>query len=313
MKKRILFSGLGGSPFPSLHRSLAAKYDLYYVDSDPELKFLYSDYNFFPAPSVADDNYFSFVADIIRTCQIEYYIPLIDEEIIGAKAAFDEKNGVRVITPVADFSALCMDKHRLMNSLAENGLSSIKTVTGSDFHNDMFFPAFIKPNAGRGSRGIQKVMNSDEYNAYYILEKYGKDDTIIQEFISGEEYTVGVSVNRKNKILSVANRRIIRKRGITQLAINENNEIIERLAEQIVDTYKPCGPFNIQLYITPAGEAKVFEINPRFSTTVIMSYAGGVDEVSLCIDNDDATGFSLVRPKEGVVLHRRWESYFYER
>lgn len=314
-KKRLLFSGLGGSPFPYLHNKLLNKYDLYYVDADEQLRHLYNDVNFQVAPFVTHPDYFDFIRKLVSDYKIDYYIPLIDEEIVNAKINFNNVDDVKVITPDVDFSLLCLDKYGLMQSLSDNNISFIKTLHALQFYDKMFFPAFVKPNTGRGSRGVQRIENLDELNAYYTLEKYEKEETIVQEFVSGVEYTVGVTVNNLNQILSIASRRIVRKKGITIVAVNENNIEIERITQKIVDIYKPCGPFNIQLYITPDNEIKIFEINPRYSTTIIMSYEGGIDEVSLYIDNYnvDCTNFNIKRPAENIVLHRRWESCFYEK
>ena len=61
-----------------------------------------------------------------------------------------------------------------------------------------------------------------------------------------------------------------------------------------------------------SASAKIFEINPRFSTTTIMSYEGGVDEISLFINQLGISQInSIIQPKSGIVLLRRWESVFY--
>ncbi len=315
MRKKLLLSGLGGSPFPYLHNQLAKKYDLYYIDSDAQLSKLYEGFNFYIAPLVNNPNYFNFVHKVLVDNKIDFYIPLIDEEIVEAKNRFDKEFGVKVIAPNSNFSSLCLDKYSLMQSLLENNVSNIKSIKGEQFDDNTFFPVFIKPNSGRGSRGIRKINTQKELEAYYVLEKYDPKDILVQEFVTGDEFTVGVSVNNHNQLMSISTRRIIKKKGITQIAVNENCKIIEQAADKIVQIYRPCGPFNIQLYLTDKNEAKIFEINPRYSTTIIMSYAGGIDEISLFIDNYDVDklDFSIQIPAENITLHRRWENCFYEK
>jgi len=85
------------------------------------------------------------------------------------------------------------------------------------------------------------------------------------------------------------------------------------LVEEIVLRLKPLGPFNIQLIRTDKDELKIFEINPRFSTTSILEIAGGLDLIDLYISHYNSEVKLETRyPKEGLVLHRRWESLFYE-
>lgn len=315
MRKKLLLSGLGGSPFPYLHNQLSNKYDLYYIDSDEHLSKLYEGFNFYIAPLVNNPDYFDFVEKVLVANQIDFYIPLIDEEIVEAKNRFDKKFGVKVIAPDSNFSSLCIDKYALMHSLLENNISNIKSLKGDHFANNTFFPVFLKPNSGRGSRGIRKINTQEELEAYYVLEKYDPKDILVQEFVTGDEFTVGVSVNNQNQLMSISTRRVIKKKGITQIAVNENCKIIEEAAEKIIQIYKPSGPFNIQLYLTDKKEAKIFEINPRYSTTIIMSYAAGIDEISLFIDNYgvDKLDFPLQKPAENIILHRRWENCFYEK
>ena len=65
MKKRILISGLGGSLFPYLHYKLiAASCELYYVDSNQVLKYIYPDLNIQIAPLVSNQNYKEFIKQI---------------------------------------------------------------------------------------------------------------------------------------------------------------------------------------------------------------------------------------------------------
>ena len=171
---------------------------------------------------------------------------------------------------------------------------------------------FVKPISGRGSRGIKKIENIEKLNAYYLLEGYEQSDILIQPLLCGTEYTVGVLTNNLNDFISISCKKIIRKKGITQIAVTENNDIIESVAIKIIEQMKPCGPFNIQLMLTPENEVKIFEINPRFSTTTILEVEGGINPVSLYIENFGNTyADGILKPATNLVIHRRWENVFY--
>lgn len=313
VKTRILISGLGGSLFPYLHEKLKENYELFYVDSDVTLKNLYPNYNFFPAPSVTDESYKNFVKDLISKYSITTYLPLIDEEISVAHEIADElKTSLTLVSPNTEFCKLAIRKDLLMKKLDESGISSIASCNGKDFKwNDQTI--FVKPISGRGSRGIKKISSEEELKAYYVLEKYNKEDILVQEYIEGEEYTVGVLTNKLNDILYISSRKILKKKGITIRAVTENNPIIDEAIIKINKYLTPQGPFNIQLYITKNNEVKIFEINPRFSTTSIMSYEDGVDEIGLFL-KFQKTKYQdqAIRPGENLILHRRWENVFYE-
>lgn len=313
MKKKILFSGLGGSLFPYLHYKLINDFELFYVDLDKELSKIYPDFSFFSAPSVLDDSYESFIENIIRLNKIDIYIPLIDEEIEKSYMIKLLFPNLILIVPNKEFSMLCLNKEILMKKLNELNISQIATRLGNDLKESDNFPVFVKPNFGRGSRGIRVINSIKEFHAYLLLEKYNSNDIIVQENIKGVEYTIGVLTNDLNQILSISTKRIIAKKGITIHAITENNSIIEDVVFKINDQLKPCGPYNVQLFLDENNNVKIFEINPRFSTTSIMSYEGGINEIKIYNEMyNKISEAPILRPKAGINLKRTWLNNFYE-
>ena len=311
--KKVLISGLGGSLFPYLHDKLKVNYELFYVDLDNELSKIYKDYNFFQAPAVSDGSYEFFIQNLIRENNIDIYIPLIDEEIKKShqvKKVFPE---LLLIVPTLEFSELCLNKEKLMHKLSELNISEIETKLGNELNKNENFPVFVKPIYGRGSRGIRVINSLKEFDAYLLLDGYKSNEVIVQDNIQGTEYTVGVLTNNMNQILSISSKKIISKKGITIHAVTENNELIESVVRKINEKLKPCGPYNVQLFIDNNNRIKIFEINPRFSTTSIMSYEGGINEIDL-FDKmyGKLTVQPILRPKKGINLKRTWKNNFYE-
>lgn len=314
MKKTLLISGLGGALFPYLHDHLVSNFDVYYLDSDESLLHVYPELNFFLAPKVTDDAYWELVKRIISEKKIDFYIPLIDEEILPAHTRIGDFEGVKLVSPSFDFCELSLNKLRLMEELRRLGISSIQSYRGDAFQWEIGPPVFVKPIFGRGSRGIRLINSKEQLDAYYVLENYQPGDILIQGHISGTEYTVGATISPANEVLEVSVKKVIKKKGITQIAVTEHNPAITAVVERVVYALNPAGPINIQLFVTPTNEIKIFEINPRFSTTTIMSYAAGIDVVSLYI-HYLVCPFqrNSYEPREGLFLHRRWESLFYEK
>lgn len=311
-KINILLSGLGGSLFPYLDSKLVEKFNTFYLDADKEIKMVYKDKNFFLSPLVNDSYYLNFLSEVIKENKIDFYIPLIDEELLKTKNELNNICDVGIISPGYDFIKLCLNKYNLMKTLKNMRVSNLNSFRGDEFNNQIDFPLFLKPIIGRGSRGIFKVTNTKQFEAYFQLFDYNKNEILVQPFINGIEYTVGVLCNSNNDIISISSKRIIRKKGITQIAITENNLLIDKVVNKIVDAFKPSGPFNVQLFLDSNGTIFIFEINPRFSTTSILEYEGGLDLISLYIKyyNKNYMG-DLLRPNENLRIHRRWESLFY--
>lgn len=311
-KRNILISAAGGSLFPYIFTSFSDEFVIHTVEANPVFKKIYQNKKIHILPKVLDKNYIAAVVDLLQRKNIEFYIPLIDEEIPLAYVIAQHIRGLKIIAPKLSFVKLCLDKFSLMKKLSENNISHIHTLKAdlASFRT-LKYPVFVKPIVGRGSRGSMSIMNKRQLDAYFLFQDYSKKEVIIQDLLIGQEYTVSVTVNNKNKILAIVPKKVIEKKGVTIHAVTKKNKIITKVCQNIVEVFMPEGSFNVQLILV-GGTPFIFEINPRFSTTSILTCEAGVNEFELCIQNYDKTEVTLIDFKENVYLYRRWESCFYE-
>jgi D-alanine-D-alanine ligase len=107
-------------------------------------------------------------------------------------------------------SALTFNKRFTVALAAFSGISVAKSevLIKHDFENPdeiaskLKFPVFVKPNNGGSSIGMSKVSQpSDEFGA--AVEKAFKEDdqVLIEEFIKGREFTIGVFRSKGNIIV----------------------------------------------------------------------------------------------------------------
>jgi len=97
-------------------------------------------------------------------------------------------------------SALTMNKRYTVAVAAFGGINVAKSLhlfkhiplTVTNILNQLALPVFVKPNSGGSSIGMSKVNKADELAA--ALEKAFKEDeqVLVEEFITGREFTVGV-------------------------------------------------------------------------------------------------------------------------
>lgn len=239
---------------------------------------------------------------IVRKYGISVIVPGADEEIVPSlKVGKQEK--VVVVAPQQTFAELCLDKKHLMEALAKEDISYLVPFR---YRKDVTFPVIVKPVRGRGSRGVHTVNNVRELRGY--LDLYGKTfrDVLVQPYAGGDEYTISVIVNGDNELIGVVPKKILVKRGITRSAVTERNRRIEDVCRKIVETWKPCGPFNVQLKLWK-GKPYIFEINPRLSTTAVLTERAFGNEIELFIQ---ARPIRRPRLKEGVMLIRYEENLF---
>ena len=89
--------------------------------------------------------------------------------------------------------------------------------------------------------------------------------------------------------------------------MTRRNDAIDRLCRNIQERLRADGPFNVQLRLDADGTPLPFEINPRFSTTVTLTQAAGIDELGVLVDT--ALGRTVTAEswnwREGVTLVRR--------
>jgi len=294
--------------FPYLINKLEKKYSLYLIDSNPLVKEMYANNTIFIVPLVKDNSYEDILTEIIIKYNIEFYIPLIDEEILKA-INIASRTGIKTLCPTKEFVKMSLNKFDLMHELEKNGLSKIKTIMANNYDEDICYPIFLKPNIGRGSRGIRKINNGKEFNAYFILEDYLKDEILVQPFIEGDEYTVSVTVNNLNQIISIIPKFVFVKDGITKHAKSIKNKKIEDVCKKIVQKLKPRGSINVQLKENNDG-IFIFEINPRFSTTLVLSIESGVNEIDQNIMFYNKQNVKYIEHFRETVLIRRWENIF---
>lgn len=314
MKRRetILISAAGGSFFPYVIQLLQPKYNLILTDTLEVTKKIYPDQKVVIVPR-ADDRRFSQMArEIINRFKVDFYLPLIDKEIPKVLWLVRDIPSLKVISPNLKFVRMCIDKYRLMKILSQKQISWVNTELATDINRRSRFPVFIKPIMSTGSRGARKLINFDQFEAYFKLDNYRKTEAMVQEYLEGDEYTVSVVVNNLNQLLAIVPKKIIVKKGITQQAVTKRNSAIDSTCRQLVDTLKPHGPINVQLMLV-GSQVKIFEINPRFSTTTILTCEAGVNEFELCIDNYNHQAVKYINTwREGLHIYRRWESCFYE-
>jgi carbamoyl-phosphate synthase large subunit len=116
-------------------------------------------------------------------------------------------------------------------------------------------------------------------------------------------------VNQAGQVRAVVPKRVICKRGITRIAVTEYSNAIDRVCREVQEKLHANGPFNVQCIIK-GGVPYIFEINPRFSTTTVLTIEAGVDEVGGLIAEAMGEPYEWGDFQNGVTLVRRTEHVF---
>lgn len=309
-----LITGAGGAAVPAMIEHLRAKrFRVVAVDADDAAPGLYLADVGYRIPLANDPAFAGTLARLCRAERVGALVPLVDEELLPV-ARLAEDLGIPLIGPRPAFVATCLDKHLLMHRLSEAGIPVPESRLLRDGWQGIPFPLVLKPRTGRGSRGLKIASTPDDLDAYLAAVNPDPDATLVQRCVEGAEFTVSVVAWRDGVVRAVVPKEIIDKRGITRIAVTRRQPAIDHLCRTIQERFRADGPFNVQLRIDARdGTPLPFEINPRFSTTITLTQAAGVDELGALVEvalgrrGSDSHSWTW---REGVTMVRRTRDMF---
>lgn len=262
-------------------------------------------------PGGKDPGFLETVRGIIIEEKVDVFVPLVDEELLVSYALKDEFPDLKILLPEERFTRMALDKWVLMKSLYEKGFPCPETHLASESGIEMEYPFIVKPRVGRGSRLFMEIPDKEHLKAYKVISRLPDDQILLQEKIKGKEYTVSVVVNELGRVLAVVPKEIIYKKGITISAVTRKNVDIQDICLGIQENLKANGPFNVQLFVRDDGRIAIFEINPRFSTTIALTIAAGINEIDMLIE--DKKGIGPIYPfEESLVMSRFYDQVYFE-
>lgn len=306
----ILISGAGGAATPNIIRILRQEcgYRVVAIDANPNAQYVVDADAFYAVPRGDAPGFIPTLADIIERERCQWLVPLVDEEVLAFHHVAP-LTGAWVVAPMRAFCLMALDKWLTAQRLTEAALPAPKSWLGTQI-SQVEYPAIAKPRIGHGSRGFARIPN----NKILLTHLIGEDlnGTIIQECLKGTEYTVSVVVGHDGTVLAVVPKEVIEKRGITMVGITRENYGIDILCRAIQDRLKANGPFNVQLIVGEDGIPRIFEINPRLSTTSILTMAAGVNEIDLFIRHAKGEDVGQSKFKADLRMVRHYNHRFEE-
>ncbi|BEU86836.1 ATP-grasp domain-containing protein [Selenomonas sp. TAMA-11512] len=225
------------------------------------------------AERATSPNYIDVLLQLVEEEQIDLIIPSSEPELRTLYA--NDFFGRRELFLTANRKAMEIgfDKYRTAEFLREHGLPHPWTQIAAHGM-PQEFPCILKSRTGCGSKAVCILTESDDYDQVFESE-----DDIFQELIEGDnaEYTCGLFRSSSGEIRSIIFRRKLRG-GLTGSGIVETNPEIEELLHAIAVYLDLQGSINVQMRLRD-GVPYVFEINPRFSSTVRFRHKLGFSDV----------------------------------
>jgi len=313
MPKKILITAIGGDIAQSILKCLKdTGYDIYPVgcDIDPYAAGKKDIATFLIAPRVAEgEKYFRFIKNTVTKYGIKYIYPTTEAEItfFDKNREYFEKNRITVFINSRFIIDTFSDKYKTANFLKSKSLSYPATFLVREYKGELGYPLIIKPRRGCGSKGVVKVNDARELDIYTKLLPEG----IVQEYLGdeNEEYTTGIFSDGK-KVYSITFRRKIGFGGVSKMIDLASNSEIDEIARKFAESSNLTGSVNIQSRKTD-GRFIVFEVNPRFSSTVYFRHYFGFQDLKWWLDMIEKKEINFqLKYKKGVGIRTLGEVFF---
>jgi carbamoyl-phosphate synthase large subunit len=257
------------------------------------------------SPSFDSEDFLLWVENLLRENSIEVYIPINEGELGRlADLSEDQRNSLLGSSNLIWAGELAVrvfgDKRKTSDFIQSAQLPVTKDFRKVDDIDTSDFPVLVKPNQGAGSRGVFKCNNARELEAALVFV----EDPIIQEYldVDNSEYTCAVfrAGSGVTKVLSL--RRHL-SGGMTSWAIADFNLTIDSFCRQLAEKIDLNGSINVQLRIVD-GLPKIFEINGRFSSTLVLRDLLGFKDLLWSLG--DLNGFDSfdISKNQGRIVYK---------
>lgn len=263
-------------------------------------------------PRADDDAFAHECLAAAQRLKIDLFVPLIVESeflpLDGARERF-ESIGCRLVVPPRDIVVRTGDKLEFAKFLHEIGVPGPATQTYRPDIAVERFPVYLKPRRGSGSIGTARIESAHSLHE----AARGRSDLIVQEAVAGAEFTVDCFATEPGRVVAAVPReRIAIKAGVSVKGRTYRHPLIERIVCDVVEKSGLPGPANVQGMLRPDGSFSIIEMNPRFSGTLALTTAAGINFASLLIDMIEGNAIPDLRGRheDGLTMMRYWSEVF---
>ncbi len=258
-------------------------------------------------PACRAENYFEVLEGIVKKYAIDIILPVSEPELrfFTERKISSQISGKPLITANLKAMEIGFDKLKTAQFLKTENLIYPETTLISEVLQPKL-PMILKDRTGSGSKALFLVKDFEEFEFYkkkypgYILQQYLEN--------ANEEYTCGLFRDAKGNIRILNYKRKLMG-GFSGYGLVVENKQIDDLLYQIAKKIDLRGSINVQLRLTEKGPM-VFEINPRFSSTVMFRHMMGFKDVIWSIQDVLGSGIdNYTPPPAGKKFYKGFYEY----
>lgn len=306
MKKNVLVFPCGSEIALEIYRSLkhSSHFNVIGANSvDDHGKFVFE--NYIGGISFVNDPHF--IADIkvvIKQYSIDIVYPAMDSVISKLKLNENDLGAIVISSPV-ETTQICLSKELTYNKL-KHIICTPKVFIKEDILN---YPVFVKPKIGYGSRGAKKISD------YQALLLHLKDfpNSIISEFLEGEEYTVDCFTDIDGNLRFCGPRvrnRITNGISVNTVPVIENKKDFLDIAQKINKTLEFRGAWFFQLKRNSNNQLVLLEIASRLGGSSSLYRNKGINFAQLSIFDALGTKIDILENNYNIELDRALDNKY---
>ena len=259
------------------------------------------------SPRANTKEFNGWVEDLLGDRSCAFYIPCSEPEIDTLSRATTLANRNKIVWAGARVFQLLNDKLLASAFLEKHGFTVAPRVKWPLQTNENVFPCVVKPRFKSGSRSIFICNTPEEVNFAISSIEY----PIIQRLIPDEnsEYTVAVYRDVEGETRVVNFKRVLLD-GRTQRAELVVDQTVINMCKRLVSILDLVGSINIQIRKN-AGINYIFEINPRFSSTLQARHLVGFCDLLWSLGIETINSQEEINSHHGAVLIRDSSGIFH--
>ncbi|WP_269773650.1 ATP-grasp domain-containing protein [Bacillus safensis] len=312
--KNVLVFPCGSEIGLEIHNSLKFSKDFELIGASSVSdhgKYVYKNY-IENVPDIHDEDFIDKLNHLIDENKIDFIIPAHDSVVL--KLAQNQKRIKAIVVTSDQFTCeVARSKKKTYEFFKKQPFVPKMYGTIEEVE---FFPVFLKPDVGQGSKGVALARDKKELEFY----KNNKSDLLILEYLPGKEYTIDCFTN-KNGELKYAGRRE-RKRIKSGISVNsatlQMDEQTRQIAYEINKHLQFRGAWFFQIKEDVNGDYKLLEVAPRIAGTMALYRNKGVNFPLLSLY--DRMDFDIKIEDNGVdievdraLINRFTIAYSYQR
>jgi carbamoyl-phosphate synthase large subunit len=305
---KIYVSSVGGDIAQSIIEIIANHYSdakIYGTDLHAENAGVELLANFELSPLANSGGYISWLQSYLKENGIDFFIPVNENELAALSKLSDESlemvlGKTKIIWAGVNCITIFGSKYKTSKYLTEIGVGTPRVFLTPSQIDISDFPVIVKPESGSGSRLLHICYSRAQVEAAII----STPNYVIQKYVGETEREFSAAIFRSE---SGVTRVIVFQRrlsgGLTTWARVVNEKSYFQMCENLADSVDLVGSINVQFRLDH-GFPSVFEVNGRFSSTILMRHLLGFQDLIWSLgDLDSFLDFDSSKI-EGAVAYK---------